>query len=253
MKKLLLLITLVAGIIAFALPAQANTLTFFLDTSLPEDLDSDPWTYKPDPDGAAPWLKAVFNDGGLKSVYLTLTANLGVGPDPEEDLNKVGVWYFNLDPELDATQLEFSVVGSHTAPAAKTIKTGSSDLKANGDGYFDIEFGFPPSASNPFDNSDEITYLITSTQEIFAESFNFESVTKKGGSDSGENSWFTAAHIQSISELDASGDNSTWIGGEGGLEEEGDPIPEPATLLLLGSGLIGIAVSGKKKFKKRNG
>ena len=38
-------------------------------------------------------------------------------------------------------------------------------------------------------------------------------------------------------------------GGGGG----GDPIPEPATMLLLGSGLIGIAVSGKKKFKKRNG
>lgn len=41
---------------------------------------------------------------------------------------------------------------------------------------------------------------------------------------------------------------SNWEGGA-------DPqyvIPEPATMLLLGSGFIGIAFSGKKKFKKRN-
>ena len=37
-------------------------------------------------------------------------------------------------------------------------------------------------------------------------------------------------------------------GGGGG----GGSVPEPATMLLLGSGLIGIAVSGKNRFKRKN-
>ena len=42
---------------------------------------------------------------------------------------------------------------------------------------------------------------------------------------------------------------SNW---EGGADSQ-YVIPEPATMLLLGSGLIGFAVRGKKRLKKRNG
>ena len=48
-------------------------------------------------------------------------------------------------------------------------------------------------------------------------------------------------------------DFTNWIARPNGGTWPHQSIPEPATMLLLGSGLIGIAVSGKKRFKRRNG
>ena len=55
-------------------------------------------------------------------------------------------------------------------------------------------------------------------------------------------------HVQGFD----TGGSESFINDDDGLLDP-QAIPEPGTMLLLGSGLIGIAVTGKKRFKKRNG
>jgi hypothetical protein len=221
MKKLFLSITLFAGVIAFALSAQATTLTFGLDYE---------FSGATPPEGTAPWITATFDDsyGGLNTVLLTMSA------DNLIDNEFIGEWLFNFDDSFDVTQLSFTPVGG---TPDYDIYTGIDAYKADGDGYFDIRFDFPPppgNSPNKFTAGETVVYDITYISSIDVYAFDF--LSAPGG---GQGTYYFAAHIQGIGIDD---EDSGWIG---------TPVPEPSTVLLVGTGLLGMIAFGRKRLNKK--
>ena len=221
MKKLLLLFTLVVGVIAIAMPGQAATLHFGLDTVFPGT------PLKPIPYGSAPWVTVDFDDGDTPgTVDMRISANL------QHSVEFVGSLYLNSNTPLDNYDFSSPVSsGGFTFPEiSPEIYTTPNSQKADGDGWYDFKFEFSTSDGNTFNNTEWLEYTITATG-LTADSFNLFST--EGG---GEGIYLAAAHIQ---DADGIEDNGTWVGA----------VPIPASVLLLGSGLIGLA-GFKRKIAK---
>jgi hypothetical protein len=221
LKGKALLTGVVASALAlFIMPHPAQSLSIDFDMNLVFSGDT--------PGGNPPWLRATFDDGGVAgSVNLTLTAlNLTA-------TEFVSGWYFNFDSSLNLGSLNISRV-SGTMPSS--ISTGVDGFQADGDGFFDILFNFPTAASSDrFEQGDMAVFAITGGPLLTAESFDFLSSPGPGGS---PGPFLSAAHIQGVLLLDRTG--SGWV-----APSEAPPVPEPATLALLGSGLIGAAAFGR--------
>jgi hypothetical protein len=220
MKRKLKFISAIAiFLFIFGVSASASMITFDLEI---EYSGGDP------PEGFAPWLTATFDDGGTAgSVQLTMDASGLTGTE------FVGVWLFNIDPESLLGSLSFVFDGTNsTGPAAATPVGQSANAFNAGPAHdFDIKFDFPESNSvDRFGAGEQVIYDILGTG-ITANSFSAENQSGKGPFPS-------AAHVQGIGD---DGEGSGWIA-----------VSEPATMLLLGTGLIGFAVIGRRKlFKKK--
>jgi len=169
-------------------------------------------------------LTADFTDvaGG---VQLVLTSNLASG----ENLDPGKSFYFNINPAKDSIlqNLSFTLMGNTNFSQQAVVSTGVDSFKADGDGYYDINFTYT-SSTKAFTTGESQTYKITTTSGTISASDFINYLSSTGG---GNGNWLAAAHVQNTP---AGASGSAWVGGTI------TPTPIPAAAWLLGSGLLGL-------------
>ena len=218
-KVLLISMILVLG---FGANALAVSLTFNYDGVFSGS----------SPGGTAPWLTAKFEQVDADTVRLTMSTAGLIGSE-FVDGKKAG-WYFNFDDAEDVEALRFTFVSGYEADV---LDVQENDFKADGDGYYDIAFAW----KDPnFIAGQTAVYLIDYALGLSIDDFNFKS--SPGG---GEGVYESAARVQGIA-----GGLSGWVYPSGGGVPGNGEVPEPGTIVLLGLGLFGLGLLGKRNFTK---
>lgn len=176
-------------------------------------------------------LQVAFTDvsGGVK---LEITSFLA--PSPAESVDAL---YFNINPSKDSllSGLSFTFQADINSPTKASVTAGADSFQADRGGLFDILFTYGPPAFARISDEVSQTYLITTKSGTIDASDFTKWPSTLGAGD-------TSTHLAAIHILHAGdGKGEGYVFDNAPLSVPPPAVPEPTTLLLFGSGLIGLA------------
>ncbi len=182
------------------------------------------------PGGAAPWIVATFTEVNAHDVQLVIsTPGLTMHGGTNENLVEID---FNTALDSILPGLTFTY---DSGPSALSVSASSDAFKADGDGFYDIQFMFTPGNTGFNGNMTAVYDITDSSSGPALSAASFFALSKPAG---GTGPFYAAAHVQSTG---SNGASSGWVSAP-----TGSLVPLPASVWLLLSGILCVGALARR-------